>query len=42
MTQVNRGRAFYSEPGQLGSYVMVDYLAAPETRRMSLARVIHV
>jgi uncharacterized protein with von Willebrand factor type A (vWA) domain len=26
MTQVNRGRAFYTEPGQLGSYVMVDYL----------------
>ncbi len=26
MTQVNRGRAFYSSPGQLGSFVMVDYL----------------
>jgi uncharacterized protein with von Willebrand factor type A (vWA) domain len=26
MTRVNRGRAFYTEPGQLGSYVMVDYL----------------
>ena len=26
MTQVNRGRAFYASPGQLGSFVMVDYL----------------
>ena len=26
MTLVNRGRAFYTDPGQLGSYVMVDYL----------------
>jgi uncharacterized protein with von Willebrand factor type A (vWA) domain len=26
MTQVNRGRAFYSSPSQLGSFVMVDYL----------------
>lgn len=33
MTQVNRGRAFYSEPGQLGSYVMVDYLAGRRRRR---------
>ena len=33
MTQLNRGRAFYSEPGQLGSYVMVDYLAGRKRRR---------
>jgi uncharacterized protein with von Willebrand factor type A (vWA) domain len=26
MTLVNRGRAFFTDPGQLGSYVMVDYL----------------
>ncbi|NNL65321.1 MAG: hypothetical protein HKP30_03665 [Myxococcales bacterium] len=27
MTQINRGRVFYSSPGQLGSYLMVDYLS---------------
>ena len=27
MTQINRGRVFYSSPSQLGSYLMVDYLA---------------
>ena len=26
MTRINRGRAFYTTPGQLGRYVMVDYL----------------
>ena len=26
MTQVNRGRAFYTDPSQLGSFLMVDYL----------------
>jgi uncharacterized protein with von Willebrand factor type A (vWA) domain len=26
MTQVNRGRAFYTDPSELGSYLMVDYL----------------
>ncbi len=26
MTRINRGRAFYSTPGQLGRYIMVDYL----------------
>ena len=26
LTRINRGRAFYSTPGQLGRYVMVDYL----------------
>ena len=33
MTPVNRGRAFYSEPGQLGSNVVVDYLAVRRRRR---------
>ncbi|HEY8155010.1 MAG TPA: hypothetical protein VII72_12865 [Myxococcota bacterium] len=33
MTQVNRGRAFYASPGQLGSFVMVDYLAGRRKRR---------
>ncbi len=27
MTRINRGRAFYSNPSQLGSYLMVDYLS---------------
>jgi uncharacterized protein with von Willebrand factor type A (vWA) domain len=27
MTQINRGRVFYSSPSQLGSYLMVDYLS---------------
>jgi uncharacterized protein with von Willebrand factor type A (vWA) domain len=26
MTRINKGRAFYTNPGQLGKYVMVDYL----------------
>jgi Ca-activated chloride channel family protein len=26
MTQVNRGRAFFTSPTQLGSFLMVDYL----------------
>ena len=26
MTRINKGRAFYTTSGQLGSYVMVDYL----------------
>jgi uncharacterized protein with von Willebrand factor type A (vWA) domain len=33
MTQVNRGRAFYTEPGQLGSYLMVDYLKGRRKKR---------
>ncbi len=33
LTQVNRGRAFYTEPGQLGSYVMVDHLHGRRTKR---------
>jgi uncharacterized protein with von Willebrand factor type A (vWA) domain len=33
MTQVNRGRAFYASPAQLGSFVMVDYLEGRRKRR---------
>jgi uncharacterized protein with von Willebrand factor type A (vWA) domain len=33
MTQVNRGRALYSHPSQLGSYLMVDYLDGRRKRR---------
>ncbi len=33
MTQINRGRVFYSSPSQLGSYVMVDYLSRRRRRR---------
>jgi uncharacterized protein with von Willebrand factor type A (vWA) domain len=33
MTQVNRGRAFYASPSQLGSFVMVDYLEGRRKRR---------
>jgi uncharacterized protein with von Willebrand factor type A (vWA) domain len=33
MTQINRGRAFYTSPGQLGSFLMVDYLSHRKLRR---------
>ena len=33
MTQINRGRALYSSPAQLGSYLMVDYLSGQRARR---------
>jgi uncharacterized protein with von Willebrand factor type A (vWA) domain len=33
MTQINRGRAFFTNPGQLGSFMMVDYLTRRRTRR---------
>ena len=33
MTRINRGRALYSQPGQLGSYVMVDYLGRRTRQR---------
>mgnify|MGYP000383226679 FL=1 len=26
MTRLNKGRAFYTNPNELGKYVMVDYL----------------
>lgn len=32
MTRINRGRAFYTTPGQLGHYVMVDYLNSRRKR----------
>ena len=32
MTRINRGRAFYSTPGQPGKYVMVDYLRSRRKR----------
>jgi uncharacterized protein with von Willebrand factor type A (vWA) domain len=33
MTQVNRGRALFSSPEKLGSYLMVDYLNGRRKRR---------
>jgi len=33
MTQINKGRAFYTQPGQLGSFLMVDYLSQRRLRR---------
>ncbi len=32
VTRVNKGRAFYSSPNQLGEYVMVDYLRSRKRR----------
>jgi uncharacterized protein with von Willebrand factor type A (vWA) domain len=33
MTEKNRGRAFFTEPGKLGSFLMVDYLNGRRRRR---------
>ena len=33
MTQINRGRAFYTSPHQLGSFLMVDYISHRRLRR---------
>ena len=33
MTQINRGRAFYTSPTRLGSFVMVDYISHRRLRR---------
>ena len=33
MTQVNRGRAMFSTPSKLGSYLMVDYLDGHRKRK---------
>jgi uncharacterized protein with von Willebrand factor type A (vWA) domain len=33
MTRINRGRAFYTSPSQLGSFLMVDYIAHKKLRR---------
>ena len=27
MTRINRGRAFYADPDDLGEYVLVDYVS---------------
>jgi uncharacterized protein with von Willebrand factor type A (vWA) domain len=32
LAKINRGRAFYSTPGKLGQYVMVDYLRSRRKR----------
>jgi uncharacterized protein with von Willebrand factor type A (vWA) domain len=32
MTRINKGRAFFTQPQQLGSYLMVDYLARRRKR----------
>ncbi|MCP4007073.1 MAG: hypothetical protein GY725_23070 [bacterium] len=32
MTRINKGRAFYTTPGQIGEYVMVDYLSQKRRR----------
>jgi uncharacterized protein with von Willebrand factor type A (vWA) domain len=32
MTRINKGRAFYTDPSQLGKYVMVDYLKSRRKR----------
>jgi len=34
MTEVNRGRAFYTDPSRLGSFLMVDYLNGRRKRRL--------
>ena len=33
MTQINRGRAFFTSPRQPGSYLMVDYISQRRSRR---------
>ena len=32
MTRINKGRAFYSAPGSLGQYIMVDYMSRKRRR----------
>ena len=32
MTRLNRGRAFYADPEQLGEYVLVDYVSRRSSR----------
>jgi hypothetical protein len=32
MTKINRGRAFYTTPEQLGEYLVVDYLVKKRRR----------
>ena len=33
MTKINSGRAFYTSPSQLGSFLMVDYISHKKLRR---------
>jgi len=33
MTEINKGRAFYTQPSQLGSFLMVDYVSRRRSRR---------
>ena len=33
MTQINHGRAFYTHPSKLGSFMMVDYVSQRRRRR---------
>ena len=33
MTQINRGRAFYTSPTRLGSFLMVDYISQRQAKR---------
>ena len=33
MTEINKGRAFYTQPSQLGSFLMVDYVSRRSSRR---------
>jgi uncharacterized protein with von Willebrand factor type A (vWA) domain len=33
MTKINQGRAFYTSPSQLGSFLMVDYISHKKLRR---------
>ena len=32
MTRINKGRAFYTTPEQIGEYIMVDYMARKRRR----------
>jgi uncharacterized protein with von Willebrand factor type A (vWA) domain len=32
MAKINKGRAFYTNPDQLGRYVLVDYLKSRKAR----------
>ncbi len=33
MTEINKGRAFYTQPSQLGSFLMVDYVSRRRSQR---------
>ena len=33
MTQINKGRAFYTSPTRLGSFLMVDYISRRKLKR---------